>query len=150
MKTVKEIIGNRIVITIQEGDPVVHAARVMAEHRIGGLPVLMDDRLAGIFTERDMITRVVAPGRDPAATTVGEVMSKQLVVALASDRYESCLVKMRQAKIRHLPVIEGEHLIGIISIRDLILLDMNAKEEKIEFLEQYIFTIPPGLEKKYG
>jgi CBS domain-containing protein len=149
MKTVKEIIGNRTVITVQEEDSVMYAAQIMTDHRIGGLPVLRENRLAGIFTERDMITRVVALCKDPASTKVGEVMSKQLVAAHASDSYESCLIKMKHSNIRHLPVIEGEHLIGIISIRDLILVDMNEKDEKIEFLEQYIFTVPPGLEKKY-
>jgi CBS domain-containing protein len=149
MKTVKDILGNRTVITVQEGDSVKYAAQVMAEYKIGGLPVLKENRLAGIFTERDMITRVVALCKDPASTKVGEVMSHQLIAAHATDTYESCLKKMKNAMVRHLPVIEGEHLVGIISIRDLILVDMNAKDEKIDFLEQYIFTVPPGLEKKY-
>jgi len=149
MKTVKKILDDRPVITIQEGDSVQTAAQKMSDHKIGALPVLDGERLVGIFTERDIIGKVVAPGQDIAAVKIRDVMTRNLVFANADETVESCSAKMKHANIRHLPVIEGEHLIGILSIRDLLAFDVSDKEEKIEFLEQYIFTVPPGMEKKY-
>ncbi len=149
MKTVKKILDDRPVITIQEGDSVQAAAQKMSDHKIGALPVLDGERLVGIFTERDIIGKVVAPGQNIAAAKIRDVMTRNLVFANADETIESCSAKMKHANIRHLPVIEGEHLIGILSIRDLLAFDVSDKEEKIEFLEQYIFTVPPGMEKKY-
>ncbi len=149
MKTAKNILKNRPVITVQDGDAVQSAAKKMADHNIGALPVLENERLVGIFTERDIIGKVVAPGKDITSVKVSDVMTRNLVFAYADDTTDICSSKMRGANIRHLPVIEGEHLIGILSIRDLLAHDMTEKEETIEFLEQYIYTVPPGMEKKY-
>lgn len=149
MKTAKEILKNRKVITVQEGDSVQTASEKMADHNIGALPVLENDRLVGIFTERDIIGKVVAPGKDITSMKVCDVMTRNLVFAYADDTTDVCSSKMKGANIRHLPVIEGDHLIGILSIRDLLVHDVNEKDETIEFLEQYIFTVPPGMGKKY-
>jgi len=149
MKTAKEMLKNRPVITVQDSDSVQSAAEKMADHNIGAVPVLENERLVGIFTERDIIGKVVAPGKDITLINVHEVMTRNLVFAYADDTIDVCSTKMKGANIRHLPVIDGEHLIGILSIRDLLAYDMSEKEETIEFLEQYIFTVPPGMEKKY-
>lgn len=149
MKTIKEILGDRPVITIQDGDSVQTAAVKMSDNRIGALPVLENERLVGMFTERDIIEKIVAPGKDGASVRVRDIMTRNLVFAYAGDTIDTCTAKMKHANIRHLPVIEDEHLIGMLSIRDLLALDMSEKEETIEFLEQYIFTVPPGMQKKY-
>jgi CBS domain-containing protein len=149
MKKAKDILGKRTVIMIQGGDSIQAAAKKMAENKIGALPVLDGERLVGIVSERDIIEKVVAPGRDSTSVTVSDVMTRTLVFAFAGDPVDTCSAKMKHANIRHLPVIEDDHLIGILSIRDLLVLDMNEKEQTIEFLEQYIFTVPPGLQKKY-
>lgn len=148
MKTIQKILGDRPVITVQENDTVQSAAEKLTKYKIGALPVLSEDRLVGIVTERDIIAKVVAPGSDSLSTTVQDIMTRTLVFAFAGDTIDACSAKMKQANIRHLPVIDGDHLIGIISIRDLLALDMSEKDETIEFLEQYIFTVPPGMEKK--
>ena len=148
MKTVKEILNDRPVITVRDDDNVQTAAEKMTDHKIGALPVLQGERLVGIVTERDIIGKIVAPGKDISSAKVRDVMTRNLVFAYADDTVDSCSIKMTHANIRHLPVVEQEHLIGILSIRDLLALDMSEKEEKIEFLEQYIFTVPPGMEKK--
>lgn len=149
MKTVKEFLSKRPVIAVQSIESVQAAAKKMAEHKIGALPVLEGERLVGIFTERDIIGKVVAPGLETSAVKVQDVMTTTLLFANADDTPDSCSAKMKQANIRHLPVIEGEHLIGMLSIRDLLALDMTEKDETIEFLEQYIFTVPSGMQKKY-
>lgn len=149
MKTIKDYLGKRPVITVQSIESVQAAAEKMAEHKIGALPVLEGERLVGIFTERDIIGKVVAPGLEASAVKVQDVMTTTLLFANADDTLDSCSAKMKHANIRHLPVIEGDHLVGMLSIRDLLALDMTEKDETIEFLEQYIFTVPPGMQKKY-
>jgi CBS domain-containing protein len=149
MKTAQDIIAGRIVVTVGEADSVQVAAQYMSQHNIGALPVVTNNRLVGIVTERDILNKVVAPGNDIASVKVGEIMSRQLVIADADESCDSCTRKMKHANIRHLPVIEGDRLVGILSIRDLLIVDMNEKTEKIEFLEQYIVTVPPGMERKY-
>ncbi len=149
MKTVKEVLDGRPVITIGNDESVQTAAQKMSGHKIGALPVLEGERLVGIITERDIIGKVAAPGKDISSVRVRDVMTRNLVFAYAGDTIDSCSAKMKHANIRHLPVIDGDHLIGILSIRDLLALDMIDKDEKIEFLEQYIFTVPPGMGKKY-
>jgi CBS domain-containing protein len=149
MKTIKDYISKRAVITVQCNESVQAAANKMVEYKIGALPVLEGERLVGIFTERDIIGKIVAPGLEASTVKVQDVMTKNLLFASADDTPDSCSAKMTQANIRHLPVVEGEHLVGMLSIRDLLALDMTEKNETIEFLEQYLFTIPPGMQKKY-
>ena len=120
----------------------------MAEHNIGAVPVVDGDRLAGIFTERDVLTRVVAAGRDPASTLVSDVMSTDLVVAEVSESYETCLGRMKQARVRHLIVLDQGRLAGILSLRDLLAADIDEKEEAITLLNAYVHYIPADVESK--
>ena len=85
MKSIKAILGERETITVSRSASIVDAARLMAAHRIGALPVLDGERLVGIFSERDVLTRIVAVGRDPDATPVGAVMSTDLIVGDVSE-----------------------------------------------------------------
>jgi predicted transcriptional regulator len=89
---------------------------------------------------------VVAKGLDPGGTRVREVMTRELLVASPDDSYEDALRKMRQAGCRHLPVVEGDRLVGMISQRDLMQVDLSAKDEEIRWLNAYIHFIPPGRE----
>src|SRR5919202_5642962 len=91
MKSIRAIIGERDTVTVNRLTSVRDAARLMAERQIGGVPVVDGERLVGIFTERDVMGRVVAAALNPASTPVGDVMSTQLVVAEMSESYESCL-----------------------------------------------------------
>lgn len=117
----------------------------MTEHQIGAVPVLDDERLVGIFTERDVMGRVVAAGLDPERTTVGEVMSTDLVVAGASEGYEACLTRMQQARVRHLLVLDDGRLAGIVSLRDLLAADVNEKDDAITMLNAYVHYIPADI-----
>lgn len=147
MKKGRDILSNQTVITVQDGGSVRADAHTVAEHSIGALPVLQREPLVGVFTERDVIGKGVAPGRDVASIPVCDVMRRTLVFAFADDTIDSITAKMNHADIRRLPVAEGDHLIGNPSIRELLAVGLSEEDETTQFLEQYIFTVPPGLEK---
>ena len=121
----------------------------MAEKSVGALAVLEGTRLVGIFSERDVITRVISKDIDPRSTRVEEVMTTDLIVAQANESEDACLRKMKGANCRHLPIVSGEILVGIISLRDLLQVELTEREEKLEFLNSYLFHLPPGSEKRY-
>ena len=150
MKSVKAIIGDRETFTVARRASVTDAARLMAERFIGGLPVIDEGRLVGIVTERDVLTRVVAAGRSPDATTVGEVMTSDLIVAEGSEGYDVCLTRMQQSHVRHLIVLENGALAGIASLRDMLAADLEEKSEAITLLNAYVHYIPADLNRLKG
>jgi CBS domain-containing protein len=149
MMHIKELIADRSVYTVDKGSTVQAAAEFMAEKNIGAVSVMDGSRLVGIFSERDMISRVIAKGLNPVTTSVSSVMTANLVVASSDETYESCLRKMKQANCRHLPIVEADKLVGFISLRDLLQVEINERDDKIQFLNDYMFHVPPGVEKKY-
>ncbi|MBI1803031.1 MAG: CBS domain-containing protein [Ignavibacteriae bacterium] len=148
MTTIGSLVQNRPVFAVQRTDSVFDTARYMADKNVGAIAVLDGTRLVGIFSERDLITRVIARELDPKKTTVAQVMTKDLVVADATESEESCLKKMKAANCRHLPVISGETLVGLLSLRDLLLVELTERDEKLEFLNSYLFHVPPEIVKK--
>jgi CBS domain-containing protein len=138
------IAGQKIVLVAQELS-VREAVRRMADRRIGAVPVADGERVAGIFTERDVMARVVAPGLDPDRTTVADVMTRELVVADPSDTCEDCLRLMKQASVRHLLVLSEGRLAGIVSLRDLLRFDADEKQLVIRLLNAYVHDIPVTL-----
>jgi CBS domain-containing protein len=120
------------------------AARFMAERNIGAACVLEADRLVGIISERDMMNRVIAAGRDPKTTLVRDVMTSKPIIVNAGESHEKCLKVMQQAKIRHLPVIDGDRLLGVISLRDLLKVDADSKAEELKLMQDYIHYVPPS------
>lgn len=150
MMTIKELINNRSVFTVDRNVSVQSAVEYMAQKNIGAVSVMDGDRLVGIFSERDVISRVIAKGLNPVATMVAGVMTTNLVVATTDETYESCLRKMKQANCRHLPIVDGDTLIGFISLRDLLQVDISEKDDTIEFLNTYMFHVPAGVEKRYA
>jgi CBS domain-containing protein len=143
MKTIGRIVAGREVYHIADHQSVRDAARYMTERRVGAVAVLTGDRLAGILSERDIMGRVVARGLDLDKTRVGEVMTRDLVVVRTKDSHEDGLRKMKQAGCRHLPVVEGDNLVGMVSQRDLLQVDLTEKDEEIRWLNAYIHFIPP-------
>ena len=142
MKTARDIVRGQDIVTVDATSSVREAASVMADRGIGAVPVIDGDRIVGIFTERDALTRVVAAGVDPARTLVRDVMSSTLVVADVGDSYETCLDRMRAARIRHLIVLDNDRLAGIISMRDLVAADLDDKAETITLLNAYVQYVP--------
>lgn len=103
----------------------------MTDHRIGALPVLRDGELAGVFSERDLMTRVVAQGRSPGMTRIWEVMTTNPRTVSVDESVENCLFIMRELGIRHLPVCEGKTLKGLISLRDLMFPELALKKAEV-------------------
>ena len=144
MKTVGTLVAGREVYHLRVEHTVREAARYMSDRRVGAVAVLEGDRLAGVLSERDIMSRVVARGLDPDAIKVGEVMTRELVVASASESNEDGVRKMKQAGCRHLPVIQGDRFLGMVSLRDLLQVDLSEKDEEIRLLNAYIHYVPPG------
>jgi len=144
MKTVSDLICRRDVLTLTAGATVEEAARFMARHGIGLIPVVEGERVIGIFGERDLMVRVIAEGLDPATTTLSTVMTRNMVCSPPDESFEDSIVKMQTHHIRHLIVIEDERLIGVVSLRDLMTVDQIEKEEEIKYLHEYLYYVPPG------
>ena len=98
---------------------VVEAAKVMASEDVGSVPVAENGRLVGIVTDRDVVVRVLAEGRDPSSTTVGEIASSDLETLSPDDDLGTALRKMASSKVRRLPVVEGDQLVGIVAQADV-------------------------------
>ncbi len=116
---VPNVIERQELVTVGADMSVRAAAALMAERNIGALLIVEGRRLAGIFTERDLLTRVVASGRDPDGTTVGEVMTRDPDVLHVDDAVVTALDMMNQRGYRHLPVVDGDDLIGLVSVHYL-------------------------------
>jgi CBS domain-containing protein len=121
MSTLRDLVKDRKVYSIEAGRTVLEAARFMMEHNIGALPVLRDGELAGIFSERDVMNRVVAAGRQPAYTTVSEVMTPNPRAVHLDETVQECLFIMEEFGFRHLPIVEGKELKGLVSLRDVVM-----------------------------
>jgi CBS domain-containing protein len=145
---VRAIVEARETLTVGPQLSVTEAACVMAAFQIGAVPVVDQDRLVGIFTERDLLARVVAPRLDPAATLVVDVMSTELVTAEVTEAYDVCLQRMQQAHVRHLIVLDRGRLAGILSLRDLMAVDLSEKDEALTLLNAYVHDIPADLHTK--
>jgi len=147
MKKLRDIMRHGFLFTVKLIATVADSARSMAAHNLGIVAVLDGDRLCGVFSERDVVQKVVDRGLDPARTPVADVMTSRLVVADADEDYQSAMQKMDQANIRHLPVVSGERLLSMLSIRDLMRVAIEDHGAEIEYLKEYLYQVPPGLER---
>ena len=139
MKTLKEYLTDIRLLFVKSGMSVYEVTKYMDLHNIGAVPVLDNaSGLLGIFSERDLLRRCIVKELDLKKTSVDEVMTKEVIVIDASDTIEYALQIMKQQKIRHLPVVENNFLIGMVSMRDMMLIDVKLKEEKIDILNTYI------------
>jgi CBS domain-containing protein len=133
---------------VQDGVTVFEAACFMAEKKIGAVPVLAGDRLVGVFSERDLMTRVVCPGRDARTTLIRDVMTRDLVVADPAQSHDECMAKMAARGCRHLPVVQQDRLLSFLSLRDLMRVDLEEKTEELAMMNHYVQYIPPEIEQK--
>jgi CBS domain-containing protein len=141
MATVRQLIGRRglPVATIGPDATVLEAARVMNDRHIGALVVVGESAVpVGIVSERDVMTRLVAKGRDASATTVGEIMTDHVITCSAETTVAELRTVMHERRIRHVPVMEGGRLAGMVSIGDLNAAESGALVETIRTLEAYI------------
>src|SRR2546429_1798255 len=136
MKKLRDIMRQGVLVTIQRGATVAWAVRTMAANNVGIVAVLDGDRLVGVFSERDVVRKVVARGLDPARTPVADVMTARLVVADADEDYQSATSKMDQANIRHLPVVSGERRLSKLSVPDLMRIAIEDPGAEGDYLEE--------------
>ena len=140
MKLVKHLLdskGREIISIVQEAS-VYDAIKLMADHGVGSLLVMDGDELKGIVTERDYARKVIIKGRASESTQVGEIMTKDLVTTTSAQTVNECMTMMSERRIRHLPVMSGEKVVGLISIGDLVQAIISDQQEAIEQLENYI------------
>ncbi|NCF23058.1 MAG: CBS domain-containing protein [Gammaproteobacteria bacterium] len=141
MKLVKHLLDakDRNVISISPDASVFEAIKLMADENIGSL-IVMDDngRLAGIVTERDYARKVIVKGRSSHDTRVAEIMSVDVMTAGSDDTVNSCMEIMTDKKVRHLPVVEDDRVVAMVSIGDLVQAIIADQREEIEHLEHYI------------
>lgn len=124
--------------TIGPTQPVIDAVRLMAEKHIGALPVMVDDKIVGIITERDYARKVILHDRSSATTMVKEVMTEHVITVRSEDTVHFCMHMMTEKRFRHLPVVEKDKLIGMVSIGDLLKTVIDEQQQTIAQLEKYI------------
>ena len=144
MKKLREVMRPGFVHSVQGGASVSAAVRLMAANNVGIVAILDGDRLTSVFSERDVVRRVVDRGLDPAVTPVARVMTTELVIADADDDYQSAMRMMDAANIRHLPVVADGCLLSMISIRDLLRVDLEHTRQEVRYLTEYLYQVPRG------
>ena len=141
MKTVAEVLKVRVpssIISVTPATTVLEAVTLMSDTDISALMVLDGEAVAGIITERDFVRRVARMERSSYATTVGDVMTRNLITVGPLDRSRFCMQLMIEKSLRHLPVLEDGKLVGLLSIRDLVKDVIAEQDGLINHLEQYI------------
>jgi CBS domain-containing protein len=142
MKTIQEILQSKPhgVLSISPEASVLDALRLMAEKEVGALVVLENERLAGIFSERDYARKVILHGKSSKDTPVREIMTAKVVYVRPEQSVEDCMALMTDKRIRHLPVLQDNRVIGVISIGDVVKEVISEQRFVIEQLEQYIHS----------
>ena len=140
MRNVSQIIGRKgaRVVSVSREAPVLEAIRVMAEHHIGAVLVMEGEQLIGIASERDYARKVILQGRSSHDTPVALIMTSPVVCVGPQDTLAECMTIMTEKHIRHLPVIDGEQVVGVISIGDLVKETIEEQKQEISLLQQYI------------
>jgi CBS domain-containing protein len=142
MMRIYDLINNQDTYRADENQTVLEVAQSMVARNIGAVPVLRDGILVGIFSERDLMKRVVAECRDPRTTRLDEVMTEDPLTVEPGETVENCMVLMRRHGFRHLPVCEGRKLVAVISLRDLLLHDLTEKDHEVRMMRAYIHSTP--------
>lgn len=140
MRTVRQLLEGKPadVFSITPDAPVIDAIRMMAERRVGALLVMEGPRLAGIISERDYARKIVLQGRSSKDTPVRDIMTAQVVTVAPTDSTERCMELVTNSRIRHLPVLDGEQVIGVLSIGDLVKAVIEMQRQDIDELQRYI------------
>jgi CBS domain-containing protein len=139
---ISDLISNQDIYGTESNQTVFEIVKAMVSRNIGAVPVLRDGRLVGIFSERDLMSRVVAEGLDPRATQVEEVMTKDPLTVTPTESVENCMHLMRRHGFRHLPVCDGQRLVAVVSLRDILLHDLTEKDHEVRMMRAYIQASP--------
>ena len=144
MQTIKQLLESKgsNILTTGPDSSVYEAIKTMADHHVGSLLVMENDNLAGIITERDYSRKVILKGKSSKDTPVKDIMATNVLCVQPEKTVEECMALMTDKRVRHLPVIEGDKVVGIISIGDLVKAIISEQKFMIEQLEHYISGFP--------
>jgi len=142
MTTVRHLLDGkgRAIFSVEPGDPVLEAIRLMAEHHVGALLVMRGDEVLGIVSERDYARKVILLGRSSADTPVGQIMSSPVITVSLDSTVQECMQIVTEQRVRHLPVVDKGRVIGMVSIGDLVKAVIEEQQHTIEQLETYIHS----------
>jgi CBS domain-containing protein len=142
MTTVRHLLDRkgREIYSVSPEDPVLEAIQLMADHHVGALLVMKGDELTGIISERDYARKVILLGRSANDTPVWQIMSSPVTTVKPEQTVDECMHIVTERRIRHLPVLEAERVIGVISIGDLVKAVIEDQQHTIEQLESYIHS----------
>jgi CBS domain-containing protein len=142
MTSVRQLLERktRAVFSVGPAAPVLEAIRAMAEHHVGALLVMKGESLAGIVSERDYARKVILMGRSSADTPVSAIMTTQVLTVTPETSVQECMQLMTDKRVRHLPVLEKNRVIGMVSIGDLVKAVIAEQQQQIEQLESYIHS----------
>ena len=132
------------ILSISSGELVIEAIRRMAEAGVGSILIVDGGELVGIFTERDYLRRIALQGRRSDETSISDVMTTKIICVGPEESVEQCMAVMTEQRIRHLPVMEGEKLLGVVSIGDLVRQISREQAERIRYLTEYVSGSYPG------
>src|SRR5579863_5702531 len=139
---VYDLISTQETYRASASQSVLDVAQAMVDRNIGAVPVLREGLLVGIFSERDLMKRVVVEGRDPRTTRIDEVMTEDPLTVTPDENLETCLILMRRHGFRHLLVCDGKELRAIVSLRDILLHDLSEKDHEVQMMRAYIQASP--------
>jgi CBS domain-containing protein len=145
MKKLRDIMRSGFLFMVQRDAMVTEAVRLMVEYNVGIVIVMDGWRVAGVFSERDVARRVVDGGLDPARTRVRDVMTPEVITADVDEDYQAAMSRMDEANIRHLLVVDDGVPMSMVSIRDLIRVDLQDKNVEIGCLREYLYQVPPEI-----
>jgi CBS domain-containing protein len=145
MKTLREIMREGFIFALQRTATVTEAADMMTKNNVGIVAVLEGERLVGVFSERDVVQRVVARALESRQVRLEDVMTRDLLVADENEDYRTAMGKMNQANIRHLPIVRGGRFVSMLSIRDLMRVDLESLGQEIQFMREYLYHVPPEI-----
>jgi len=140
MATIRDLLSNRTIHYVQPEQTVFEAANYMVQCNVGAVPVLDGTRLVGIFSERDIMKRVVTEARNPMTTHISEVMTSHVTTVPSTASCEEAMVMMQSLGVRHLPVCDGATLVGFLSLRDLLRHNLDEKAGEADMMRAYIQT----------
>ena len=136
---IRDVIRDREPYSVRATASVIEAAEFMAQRKIGAVCVLDEEgKLIGVFSERDLLNRVVVPRHDPAAMKLGDVMSPLRAVIRCDETPRQALERMEKIGTRHLPVVDDEKWVGMLSMRDLLRVELSEHSDEIKLLHEYI------------
>jgi CBS domain-containing protein len=142
MHRLRHVFQRRHVVSAAPGASAYEVAALMSAEGVGAVPIVDAERLVGIFSERDLMTRVVVPRRDPERTPVAHVMTREVVTATLDEHVDECIEKMRRVGCRHLPILAGGRLIAVLSMRDLLRDELEEQGLEIRHLRAYLHQTP--------